>query len=149
MMATYIETAREALKLSRKGKEVAEIKVALGERYSKDVHHMINAARSEEEQAEPRLTPDELTLILSVARAERADVVRGQLCSPKLKYCGGMFWAKGKPERIARKRLGAHRKGEDETKRGTGLALLDPYGGGYVRLTRAGWALVHAVEAAQ
>lgn len=146
MMASYIDSAREALKLSRKGLSVADIKAKIGERYSEQVRHKIRAALQEERQNAARLSADEMVLILSVARTARLAVEAGDLCSPKLKYCGGMFWPRGKSERIARKRLGAHRKGEDPTNPGTGLGLLDPYHGGYVRLTRAGWALAYALE---
>lgn len=145
-MAAYIDIARKAFALAKKGKSNIEIKVELGLPYSKDAAHAVEVGRIDASFEEPRLTPDEMTLIMRVAEAERRDVERGIVCSPKLKYCSGLFWARGKAERVARKRLGSHRYGEDERRPGTGLALLRPYHGGYVRLTRAGWAMVHALE---
>lgn len=144
---TYLESAREALRLHRKGLSVSDIKTAIGERYAVDVRRKINVGTMEEDLAEPALSSEELSLILNIGRAERRALECGDTCSPKLKHCAGMFWPQGKAERIARKRLGTHRRGEDETAKGTGLRLLTPYHGGYVRLSRTGWALVHAIEA--
>jgi len=144
--ASFLQTARAALKLHRKGKTAVEIKLALKLAYAADAHRAVNVAFEEESFNEPRLTPDEIGLLLSVAAAQRAAVARGDACSPKLKYCGHWRWPKSRAAYLAYKRLGSHRRGEDEHKPGTGLELLHPYNG-YVRLTRAGWALVHALEA--
>lgn len=143
---TWLETARLALAHFRKGMDVRDIKVKLGLRYSLDVRTMINAAESEERYLDFALTEDEITLIRRVGKAQLAALERGQTCAPKLKYCGGFMWRKGKPERVARKRLDKHRKGEDPAKcPGTGLALLHAYNG-YVVLRPAGWALWHTLE---
>lgn len=144
---TYLTTARKALKLHRKGKSNPEIKTELGYRYSAEVITAINAARLEETFEEPRITPDELAVLFSVADAERLAIERGDTCSPQLKCCrGGYFWPKSRTAYLAYKRLGSHRRGEDPRWPGTDLGLLHPYSG-YVRLTRAGWALVLALEA--
>lgn len=144
---TYLDTARKALKLYRKGQSNPEIKVALGYSYSEDVVRAVNCARLAEEIEEPCLTADERAVLISVADAERRAIERGEACAPKLKYCsGGYFWPKSRVAYLAYKRLGKHRRGEDPNRPGTGLGLLHPYSG-YVRLTRAGWALVHALEA--
>lgn len=144
---TYLEDARKAVALADKGKTPIEIKIALGLRYSKDANALVNCGRTERTFVEPKLTKDEMTLILSIATSQRAGLERGDTCSPKLKYVGGMFWPRSRSETVARKRLGSHRRGEDESKRGTGLGLLYHYHGGYVQLTRAGWSLVHQMEA--
>ncbi|MBX9661896.1 hypothetical protein [Novosphingobium sp.] len=147
MRNDYLAIAHEALKLSLKGKSNPEIKVALKFHFSADVVRAVQCARLDTGFNEPRLTDDETALILAVARAERAAVERGDACAPQLKYCsGGMFWPRSRSAYLAYKRLGTHRKGEDPTRPGTGLGLLHPYSG-YVRLTRAGWALVHAIKA--
>lgn len=144
---SYLDTALKALKLHRKGQSNPEIKVALGYSYSEDVVRAVNCARLAEQFEEPRLTADELAVLFSVADAERCAIERGDGCSPKLKYCsGGYFWPKSRTSYLAYKRLGTHRRGEEPRSTGTGLGLLHPYNG-YVRLTRAGWALVLALEA--
>ena len=145
-MSTYLQSARDALKHHRKSKSTQEIKAKLGLRYAEEVHRRVNVAQREETYLEARLTPDELTLIMNVGRAQLRQLEHGDICSPKLKYCGGLFWPRGKAERIARKRLNDDRKG-DEVGLATGLGLLCAYHGGYVILTRAGWALFHAIEA--
>lgn len=145
-MTSYMETARMALALYRKGKTAIEIRKALGFPYAKSANHAVNVAIREEKYRESRLSPDELELIINVGRAELRLIERGDTCGPKLKYCGGWRWPKGKAERIARRRLNAERKGED-SRSATGLRLLYSYHGGYVFLTRAGWALFHAIEA--
>lgn len=148
-MSSWIETARQALAMFRKGLTPVEIKVKLDQRYSLDVRKMIVAADDEERFLGFALTKDEVTLIRNVGKAQLSAIQRGDTCSPKLKYCGQMFWAKGKAERIARKRLDKHRKGEDPSKcPGTGLGLLNAYNG-YVCLRPAGWSLWHALEAAE
>lgn len=147
MSSDYLAIAHEARKLSLKGKSNPEIKVALKFAYSADVVRAVDCARLDAGFDEPRLSDDETALLLAVARAERAAVEKGQTRAPQLKYCrGGMFWPSSRSVYLAYKRLGTHRKGEDPYRPGTGLGLLHPYSG-YVRLTRAGWALVHAIEA--
>lgn len=144
---SYLEMARRALKLHRQGKANSEIKLALGYGYSVEVARAVNCAALEERFDEPRLTDQEIALLKSVARAERSAIARGDGCAPQLKYCGGTFWPRSRSAYLAYKRLGSHRRGEDPHKPGSGLGLLNPYNG-YVRLTRAGWALVHALEVA-
>jgi hypothetical protein len=146
-MSNYLESARVALKLFRKGKDIQEIKVKLGERYAVDVRRKINVACMELDFEEPELTSDELALVMNVGRIQRIQLTRGETCSPKLKWCAAAFWPNGKAERIARKRLGKHRASEDPQKPGTGLGLLHHYHGGYVQLTPAGWSLFHAIDA--
>lgn len=143
---TYLDTARKALKLNRKGKSNPEIKIALGYSYSAEVARAVNCARLYEGFEEPALTIQEIELLTAVARAERAAASTGDGCSPQLKYCSGLFWPKSRSAYLAYRRLGSHRRGEDQSRPGTGLGLLHPYNG-YVRLTRAGWSLVHAIEA--
>ncbi|MBY0392149.1 MAG: hypothetical protein K2Q27_02660 [Novosphingobium sp.] len=147
MTSNYLAIAHEARKLSLKGKSNPEIKVALKFSYSTDVVRAVECARLDAGFDEPRLSDDETALILAVARAERSAVAKGDARAPQLKYCaGGYFWPRSRSAYLAYKRLGSHRKGEDLHRPGTGLGLLHPYSG-YVRLTRAGWALVHAIEA--
>ena len=143
---SYLDTARKALKLHRKGKSNPEIKVALGYSYSEDVVRAVSCARLYEGFEEPALTTQEIELLKAVARAERAAASSGDGRSPQLKYCSGLFWPKSRSAYLAYRRLGSHRRGEDQRRPGTGLGLLHPYNG-YVRLTRAGWSLVHALEA--
>ncbi|MCB2048537.1 MAG: hypothetical protein KDE32_09960 [Novosphingobium sp.] len=144
----YLETARKALKLSRKGKSAVEIKTALDLPYATHAHHAVAIATLEERFEEPRLTEDELKLLIQIAQNERNAIAHGDARSPKLKYAGHWTWPRGRAAYLAYKRLGTHRRGEDDRKPGTGLGLLYPYNG-YVRLTRAGWALIHALEAVQ
>ena len=144
-MSTYLETARQALKLHRKGHTAVEIKQALKLGYAHEANRAVNVALAEETYLEAALSQDELTLLINIGRAQLRQLERGDTCRPKLKYCSGMFWARGKAERIARKRLDTERKGEDCIS-GTGLGLLCSYHGGYVFLTRAGWALFHTFE---
>jgi len=139
-MSEYLQSARAALAMDRKGKTVAEIKANLGLRYAHEVHNRLLVARKEETFHEPNITVDELALIMGIGKAQLRQLDHGETCNPKLKYCGGRFWLRGKAERIARKRLARHRKGEDPNGRGTGFNLLHPYNG-YVCLTPAGWAL--------
>lgn len=143
---TYLDTAKKALKLHRKGRSNLEIKVELGYRYSEDVVRAVNCARLYEGFEEPALTVQEIELLKAVARAERAAVSKGEGCAPQLKYCSGLFWPKSRSAYLAYRRLGSHRRGEEQRRPGTGLGLLHPYNG-YVRLTPAGWSLVHALEA--
>lgn len=147
-MSEYLESARIALAMERKGKSVPEIKAKLGLRYAHEVHNRLLVARKEETFREPNITVDELELIMNVGRAQLAQLDRGETCNPKLKYCAGRLWPRGKAERIARKRLDSHRKGEDPNGRGTGFNLLYPYSG-YVCLTPAGWALYWSARADQ
>lgn len=146
MSATYLETARKARSLRTKGKSNPEIKVELGYASSADVERAVHCARLDASFEERRLTAEELELLMIVASHERAAVASGDGCAPKLEYCRRWHWPASRSAYLAYKRLGSHRRGELPHKAGTGLALLDPYNG-YVRLTRAGWALVHAVEA--
>ena len=142
----YLATAAKALKFHRKGLSNPEIKVALEYHSSAQVVQAVNCARLEELFEEPRLTSDETLLLIAVARAERTAIARGEACAPKLKYCSGSpFWPKSRSAYLAYKRLGSHRRGENPNCHGSGLGLLHAYNG-YVRLTRSGWALVHAIE---
>lgn len=150
MTETYLEKSRRAFTLHKKGKSNVEIKVELGLGYASDAEGMVAVGRIDAVHQEAALTSDELKLILSIAAAERSALEEGDSCSPKIKYCGGWRWSHGKADRVAKKRLNLFRKNEDKTKgswSATGLNLVDTYNGGYVRLTRAGWALVHALEA--
>ena len=139
-MTAYIETAREALKLHRKGRTTQEIKDALGLRYAYEVHKSVNVASAEDKAQNARLTEDEITLIINVGRAVLRQLEHGNTCAPKLKYCRGMLWPRGKAYRSAKKRLAAA-----SWDGGEGLNLLHAYNG-YVCLTPAGWALFHAIE---
>lgn len=141
-MSTYLHSSREALKLQSKGKSTQEIKAKLGLRYAQEVHSRIAVAKREEDFLEPKLTHDELDLIIHVGRAQLRQLERGEICSPKLKYCSPPFWRVGKSKRVAQKRI--HLSRSDGT---TGIGLLCAYHGGYVYLTPAGWALFHAIEA--
>lgn len=148
-MSAFLTSARRAFALHRKGKTPVEIKLALGLRLSAEATRYVHCGRLAHGFDEPRLTADEIALLFAVANAERDAVARGDTCAPKLKYCsGGLFWPKSRSAYLAYRRLGSHRRGEDERRPGTGLGLLHPYNG-YVRLTRAGWALVHALDAVE
>lgn len=142
----YIEAARKALALHRRGKDIQEIKKAVGDRYAEDTKTKIAVANQEARLNSYQLTDDEFTLLNNIAEAERRALERGSTCSPKLKYCGLAFWPRTKATRLARKRLDTHRHGECTSQPGTGLGLLNAYHGGYVRLRPAGWALIHALE---
>lgn len=146
---TYLERAIEAAAMAKKGKTHIEVKDALGFRYAKDAQAAIDTGKEHNRVNELALTPDEIKLVLAVAKAERAAVSRGDLCSPKLKYLPLYPWTKSKVERVARKRLDLCRKGEENLPQWqhTGLGLINAYHGGYVCLRPAGWALVHALEA--
>ncbi|MGE4324194.1 MAG: hypothetical protein AB7E60_14355 [Sphingobium sp.] len=145
-MSKYLEMAAQALRLHRKGKTPVEIKVALALPYARDANTAVNIGEMAERFEEPRLTDQERDMLLSVAAYERDEIARGNTCAPKLKYAGSHMWPRSRAAYLAYKRLGSHRRGEDARRPGTGLALLNPYNG-YVRLTRAGWALVHLLEA--
>lgn len=148
-MSAFLDKARRALALYRKGKTAVEIKQALQLRYAVEAVRHVDCGMMAHKFDETRLSTDETALLIAVARAERAAVARGETCPPKLKYCsGGLFWPKSRSAYLAYRRLGSHRRGEDESRPGTGLGLLHPYNG-YVRLTRAGWALVHALDAVE
>lgn len=147
-MSGYLESARAALAMDRKGKTVAEIKAKLGLRFADEVHNRLLVARKEESFREPNITFDELALIMNVGRMQLWQLEHGGTCNPKLKYCREPFWPRGKAERLARKRLASHRKGEDLSKHGTGFNLLHPYNG-YVCLTPAGWALYWSTHSEQ
>jgi hypothetical protein len=142
----YLTRARKAAKLAKAGKTNVEIKVAMNLGYASEASRMVEIAHLDQSFEANRLTSDELQLLRIVAHAQRNGLERGETCSPKLKYCSAPFWPRSRPAYLAYKRLGTHRAGEDTNRPGTGLALLQPYNG-YVRLTRAGWALVHALEA--
>lgn len=149
-MSENLQIARKALALADKGKSNIEIKAALKLNYAQEAANFVLVGNIDRKQNEAKLTDLELALIKSVALAERRALERRETCSPKLKYCSPAlgFWPKSRAAYLAYKRLGTHRAGEDERRPGSGLGLLHPYAG-YVRLTRAGWALVHALEAMQ
>lgn len=148
MSETYLETAHRARALRIKGESNPEIKVALGYRSSAAVGIAVTCASLDASFEEPRLSPDELELLVIIGQTERLAVANGDGRAPKLKYCKRWNWPPSRPAYLAYKRLGTHRRGEDPRKPGTGLGLINPYNG-YVRLTRAGWAFVHAIEAAK
>src|SRR5690606_41008302 len=72
--------------------------------YSADANHAVNIGLLDAMFEEARLSDDELTLIRSVAAAERRAIEQGDGRSPKLKCCGGLFWKRGRSERVARDR---------------------------------------------
>lgn len=148
-MSDYLQKAIEAAKLAGKGKTRIEVKDALGFRYARDAQVAINIGNGHNRVEELALTPDEIKLLLAVAKAERLALSHGDSCSPKLKHLALYPWGKSKVERLARKRLDLARKGEENLPQWqwSGLGLLNAYHGGYVCLRRAGWALVHALEA--
>ncbi|MGE4324125.1 MAG: hypothetical protein AB7E60_14005 [Sphingobium sp.] len=144
-MSKFLDLAAQALRLHLNGKTAAEIKASLSLPSARDVHLAIDIGRLAERFEEPRLTDQEQELILSVAAYERDEIARGNTCAPKLKYAGAHMWPRSRAAYLAYKRLGSHRRGENTRSPGTGLGLLHPYNG-YVRLTKAGWAFVHALE---
>lgn len=153
-MTAILENAAKALKLHRKGKSNPEVKKALGLEYSTDAIRMIEVGRRQERINDCRLTERELTVIMSLAEVERKRLARGDVSAFNGKWLGGFGWKAGEALRLMRKRLGLARKGEErQLERGhlhncTGLGLILHWHGGGCHLTRAGWALVHALEAA-
>lgn len=149
-MSDILDTAAKALKLHRQGKSNPEIKKALGLAYSTDAIRMIEVGKRQHRIEDYALTNGELAVIKALARSERARQGNGDVSAFNGKWLGGFGWKVGAMLRIVRKRLGRTRKGEEDLQlhEMTGLGLIDHWHGGGCRLTRAGWALVHALEAA-
>lgn len=141
--------ALKAAKLLRKaditGPELAQ---KLGVKYAADAWHLAALGRSIESIDNNRLTDAERLLIVSLAAEHRDLHERGEIRSPKGKHAS---WRARKSDgwaaSVVAKRLGTHRKGEDERWRGTGLNFVNASRNGHMSLTPAGWALVHAMEA--
>ena len=147
-MSDRLETAAKALKLHQQGKSNPEIKNALGLAYSTDAIRIIEVGRRQHRIEDCRLTDRELAVLKAIARSERERQDRGDVTAFKGKYLGGFGWKIGEMLRIVRKRLGHARKGEENlpSYQLTGLGLVDHWHGGGCCLTRAGWALIHAIE---
>lgn len=149
-MSDYLTMARKAAKLHKQGLSNPAIKVKLGLQYSKDVVRAIEVARRQARIDDCILTPNEIATIMALARTERRANLCGDISAFKGKWLGGAGYRVGQCLRIIRKRLGHARNGPVVASvpwSHTGLGLVHDWGGGYVKLTRAGWALVHALEA--
>ena len=147
-MSDILGTAAKALKLHQQGKSNPEVKKALGLAYSTDALRMIEIGRRQHRIEDCKLTDRELTVLKTLARSERARQAKGDVSAFNGKYLGGCGWKFGAMLRIVRKRLGHARKGEENLPpyQLTGLGLVDHWHGGGCCLTRAGWALIHAIE---
>ncbi|MBA4766097.1 MAG: hypothetical protein H2049_00495 [Porphyrobacter sp.] len=146
----YLDTALEAAAMVNKGKTRFEVKDALGLRYVGEADTLIRTGKRHIRTAGYALTPDEMTLLHALARAERAKTEVGDLSTCKLKHVTPWLWSRSKCERIARKRLDLHATGVEELtplREFKGLGLIEVYHGGYIRMRPAGWALIHALEA--
>jgi len=122
---------------------------ALGVQYAKEAWNLAAIGRSYEAITDAALTPPE-RLLLTVLAIEHRHLLehRNTTSSPKgvdvsWRARKGSGWAAA----TAAKRLGTHRKGEDEARRGTGLNFVQARRNGHMWLTPAGWAVVHAMEA--
>ena len=153
-MSDYLKMAREAAKLAKKGLTNPQIRARLGLPYSKDVVRAVQIAHRQARIDDCMLTKRELETIMALARTERSANLRGDNSAFNGKWLGGAGYRAGQCLQIIRKRLGHARKGEpcesyyDLQWRCTGIGLVNHWHGGGVKLTRAGWALVHALEAA-
>jgi len=148
ILIVLLLTHRMAFKLHRQGKSNWEVKKVLGLANSIEACRMIEVGKRQHRIEDSRLTDRELAVIRALARSERARQGNGDISAFNGKWLGGMGWKVGAMLRIIRKRLGRARKGEEDLQlhEMTGLGLIDHWHGGGIRLTRAGWALVHAIE---
>jgi hypothetical protein len=147
-----VEQGLQAFNLHSQGKSNPEVKVALGLSDSKEAVRLIEVGRRQARIEDCRLTDRELAVILALAASERHRQAAGDVSAFNGKWLGGFGWRVGGMLYVMRKRLGLARKGEKAPPEGplylcTGLGLVDSWHGGGCRLTRAGWALVHAIEA--
>lgn len=144
--------AAEALKLSRKGmkgKAIAEAMKRDGVG-TREANHLAAIGRAWAAIDADALTPSELLLIRCLAAIEREDLISGDIASTKGKWVSRRARkADGWAAATVRKRLGSHRAGEDEYRRGSGLNFVTASRNGHIWLTQAGWALVHAIEATE
>lgn len=149
-VSSYLATALKAAALAKKGKSRFEVRDELDFRYVGEADTAIRTGKRFERISGYVLTPDEIRLLLALARAEREKLQVGDLSSCKLKHITPWPWPRTKCERIARKRLDIAAKGEETLPPAfgrTGLGLVEVYHGGYIRMRPAGWAMVHALEA--
>lgn len=142
--------AAKAHKLSSKGDLTGrELADKLGLKYAAEAHDLANIGRAAAARESHRLTDSEMLLLRCLAAEERALLDAGRVGSPTSpRVAQRARKASGWPAATAAKRLGTHRKGEDERSRGSGLNLVSIPGNGHLWLTPAGWALIHAIEAA-
>ncbi|HEU4958998.1 MAG TPA: hypothetical protein VFT56_01205 [Sphingomonas sp.] len=141
--------ADKAYELGRAGKTGPEIAKAIGVQHASEAHAHAAVGRARASAERARLTDPEVLLLRCLAAEERALLARGQCRSPK---SHAVSWRAGKSRgwanATASKRLGSHRKGEDDRLGGTGFRMVKVAGNGHIWLTPAGWAVVHAIEAA-
>jgi hypothetical protein len=140
--------ALKAHKLSLKpdmdGKTLAK---ALGVKYAAEARTMAAVGRGWAVRDSHRLTEAEALLIKTIATEERLILEAGGCRSPKgVTISWRARKSSGWAASTAAKRLGSHRKGEDERHYGTGLRLVEARRNGHIWLTAAGWALAHAME---
>lgn len=88
-MTDYLETARKALALSKKGKTNVEIKLALGLDYAKDAERAVAIGQRQAKIDEAALTKAELDVIRMLAANERRRNANGDNSSFSGKYLGG------------------------------------------------------------
>lgn len=154
-MATNEKEARRAARVAREkalsGTPLADELGMTGVGRGEDANHLANLGRDYERRDASRLTPAELLLLRTAAVMEREQTARGATSSLKMRWIGRRAGkSEGWAAATARKRLGTHRAGEDETRRtGSGLNLFTARRNGHGWLTEGGWALVQAVEAAE
>lgn len=145
----WIALGRKALKLSKKITDIQALKKALGCTYAAEAHHLVNLGQKCASIDTHQLTASELLLLQCLAAVHRAELSRGNISSPKSKWVSARArksygWAAA----TAAKRLGTHRKGEDQRWRGTGLNMVYASRNGHMWMEPAGWAVIHALEAA-
>jgi hypothetical protein len=142
--------ALKAYKASRKpGIDGQALAKAVGVRYAHEAWTLASLGSSWSRIDDAKLTEPERLLLVSLAAAHRLILDHGRASSPK-----GVFVSRiarkssGWAANVAAKRLGSHRKDEDEARHGTGLNFVEARRNGHMWLTPAGWAVVHAMEAA-
>lgn len=141
--------ALQAHKLSRReGITGPELAAKLGVKYAKDAWHLAAVGARLQRVENAKLSEPEVLLLKCLAHVERDLADRGEVRSATGKH---VSWrarkADGWAASTAAKRLGTHRKGEDERWRGTGLNFVDASRNGSMSLTQAGWAIIHTMEA--
>jgi hypothetical protein len=135
--------------LCKTGEDGPALAKAIGVTYAKDAWKLAQLGSSWSRIDDAKLTKPERLLLTSLAAAHRYALIDGSTASPK-----GVFVSRiarkssGWAAYVVAKRLGSHRKDEDEARRGTGLNFVEARRNGHMWLTPAGWAVVHAMEAA-
>ena len=141
--------ADKAHRLANAGKTGPEIAKAIGVRYASEAHAHAAVGRARATAETARLTDPEMLLLRCLAAEHRALIAGGECRSPK---SPNVSWrarkSAGWAAATAANRLGSHRKGEDDRLAGTGFRMVEASRNGHIWLKPAGWAFIHAIEAA-